>query len=116
MTMLLMLKMIIIMENLIRVTTLTVVLFHETFSVERLWPQPVWPDLAIFRHFGKNFKVFGHLKNLFLVFCKLFNLLWQIFYAIGPIFIVVKCQKMKQNLAIWSQWPQLGLKEFCNIS
>ena len=62
----------------------------------------VLPDLAKFRHFGKNLKVFGHFKKLYLVFGNLLNLLWQIFYATGQIFIVVNGQKMKHYLAIWS--------------
>ena len=59
---------------------------------------PVWPDLAKSRHFWKNFKVFGHFKKFCIGFGKLLNLLWQMFYAIGQIFIAVNCQRMKHNL------------------
>ena len=67
----------------------------------------VWPDLAKFRHFGNNFKVFGHFKKLCIVFGKLLNLLWQMFIAIGQIFIVVNCQKTKHNVATWSHYEPL---------
>ena len=82
------------------------------FCPKCIWPlqsgrcgsPSVWPDLAKFYHFGNNFKVFGNYKKLYLVFDKLLNLLWQIFYAIWPNLIVENCHKMKHFLAIWSPW------------
>ena len=50
-------------------------------------------DLAKFCHFGNNFLVFGHFNKLYLVFGNILNLLWQMFNAIGQIFIVVNGQK-----------------------
>ena len=39
-------------------------------------PQPpLMTRLAIFHHFGKNFKVFGHFMRVYIVFGK-FCLLW----------------------------------------
>ena len=37
--------------------------------------QPVWPDLANFRHFCKALKVFGNILRAYLVFGILLNLL-----------------------------------------
>ena len=69
---------------------------------------PVWPDLAKSRHFWKNFKVFGHFKKFCIGFGKLLNLLWQMFYAIGQIFIAVNCQRMKHNLVTVIIIPATG--------
>ena len=52
---------------------------------------PVWPDLAKFRHFGKILTVFGIFFIPYLIFGKMFDLLWYIF-AIRQIFIVVHGQ------------------------
>ena len=38
----------------------------------------VWPDLAKFRHFGKNLQVFGKLLTVRFFFGKMLSLLWQI--------------------------------------
>ena len=56
---------------------------------------PVLPDLAKFRHFGKNVKVFGNFSKVYLVFGKLLKLLWQNLNGIGQIFIVVSGQIFK---------------------
>ena len=56
---------------------------------------PVWPDLAKFRHFGKNVKVFGNFSKVYLVFSKLLKLLCQSLNGIGQIFIVVSGQIFK---------------------
>ena len=45
----------------------------------------VRPDLAKFHHLGNILKVFGHFLNKYLLFGKIVNLLWQIFYAFGKI-------------------------------
>ena len=37
---------------------------------------PVWPDLAKFRHYGKNFQVFGNFLPVYFLFGKIVNLLW----------------------------------------
>ena len=39
---------------------------------------------------------------VYLVFDKILNLLWQKFYAIGQIFIVVNCKILNSYLVIWS--------------
>ena len=49
----------------------------------------VGPSVTRFGPFDKNFKVFG---NLFKVFVKILNLPWQINYAIGQIFLLVRGQ------------------------
>ena len=51
--------------------------------------QPMWPDLAKFRHFGKIFKVFGNFSRLYLLFGKILSLLWPILFTFGQIFIYV---------------------------
>ena len=64
---------------------------------ERLdMPVAVWPDLAKFRHFGKKINFFGHFLSNYLVFGKIVNLLWQIFYTFGQIFIVLNGQIFKK--------------------
>ena len=40
-------------------------------------------DLAIFCHFGKIVKVFGHLMTVYSEFENDSNLLWQCFYSLG---------------------------------
>ena len=37
--------------------------------------EPVWPDLAKFRHFGKLFKVLGNSGGIYLPFGKILELL-----------------------------------------
>ena len=48
-------------------------------------PLTVWPDLAIFHHLGNILKVFGHFFSNYLVFGKIVNLVWQIFYAFAKV-------------------------------
>ena len=62
----------------------------------------VWPDLAKFRHFGTILQVFGQFLTVYLLFVKLVNLLWQICYNTGLIFIVANGPILKHNLTIWS--------------
>ena len=40
--------------------------------------QPVWPDWAKFRRFGRILKAVGYFETVYLVFVKCLNLLWQI--------------------------------------
>ena len=47
---------------------------------------PVCPDLAKFRHFGKILQVFGKLLTVYFLF-------WRIDYIIGLIFNVSKIKK-----------------------
>ena len=59
----------------------------------------VWPDLAKFRHLGKILQVLG----------KIFNLLWQILYAIGQISLF--------KMDIWSHWlPREMLLEHFDVT
>ena len=62
----------------------------------------VWPDLAKFRHFGTILQVFGQFLTVYLLLVKLVNLLWQICYDTGLIFIVANGPILKHNLTIWS--------------
>ena len=55
---------------------------------EFLWMQAVWPDLAKFRHFGKNLKIFDKYLTVNFLFGKMLSLLWQIFDIIGLVFMV----------------------------
>ena len=57
--------------------------------------QKVCPDLAKFRHLGKILISFWPFLSNFLVFEKIANLLWQIFYSFGQIFIALKGQILK---------------------
>ena len=57
----------------------------------------MWPDLAKFLQFGKTLKPFGILSRVCLVFGKLKNLLWQIFNAIGQIFLAVDDQILNRS-------------------
>ena len=67
------------------------------FSVTRLGKiSPPW----------KFFKVFGHFLNGYLVFRKIFDLLWQ-FYAFKQIYCVVSEQILNKYLAIRSHWTRL---------
>ena len=63
---------------------------------------PVWPDLAKLRQFRKNGQVFGICSKVYFLFGNMMGLLWQIWYIIGLVFIVVNFQISKNNLAIWS--------------
>ena len=48
--------------------------YKEKSFVLKIWEVwvkgAVWPYLTKFLHFGQNFKLFGHLKRLYLVFGK----------------------------------------------
>ena len=74
------------------------------FSLSTYQPCPnaVWPDLAKFHHFGKIFKVLGNFSRAYLLFGKILNLLWQILYTFGQIFIDIHGQMLKNILAICS--------------
>ena len=50
--------------------------------------------------FTKHFTT--KILMVYLVFDKILNLLWQKFYAIGQIFIVVNCKILNSYLVIWS--------------
>ena len=54
--------------------------------------QPMWPDLAKFRHFGKSLKVFGTVLMVYFLFGKMLSVLWQI---CDIIFIVANDQIWK---------------------
>ena len=72
----------------------------QSFSIT-LQAYVVWPDLANFRHFGKispfwqNLAILAksskswHFLRLYLIFGKIFSLLWHILYTFGQIFINV---------------------------
>ena len=64
-------------------------------------PPPVWPDLTKFLHFGK---ISGNFSGVYLLFGTISNLLWQILYTFGQIFIDVNGKMLQNNLAIWSHW------------
>ena len=60
-----------------------------------------WPDLANYRHFGKNLHVFDNFLTVYILSCKMVSLHWQICYIIGLVFIVANGQILKNNLTIW---------------
>ena len=53
---------------------------------------PLWPDWAIFRHFGNSLKALVNFVMVYLVFGKNLNLLLQLFNANGPIITEVTGQ------------------------
>ena len=57
-------------------------------------PQSLGQFLRVFLLFGKFWTDFG----------KKFYAIEQIWYIIGPIFIVTNGQMLKNNLAVWSHW------------
>jgi len=59
----------------------------------------IWRNFDIL---ANKIKSLGNFVNVYLVFGKILNPLWRIFYAIGQIFIVVNGQTLLNNLAIWS--------------
>ena len=61
---------------------------------------PVWPDLAKFRHCGKNLTCLWQFFTVYFLFGKILSQLWQIYYIIGLIFIVANCQILIGNLTI----------------
>ena len=75
----------------------------------------MWPDLAIACRFGRNLESFRQcFKSPFSTFHTL-NLLWQILFAIGKIFVNVNDQTLKNNLAIWSHCLESVLRErYCD--
>ena len=81
-------------------------------SFYALCQPPVWPDLAKFRHFGKNLQVVDQFLMVYFVFGKIMSLPWQICDNIGLIFIVANGQILKNNLTIWSHC-QPPLKLIC---
>ena len=68
----------------------------------------MWPYLAIFRHFGTILLLLGNVLRIYFVFGKPLNLLWQFLNVIRLICIDVNGQMLKNNLAIWSHWPNVG--------
>ena len=64
----------------------------EKFRIKRRI-HPVWPDLAkCRRHFGEIFHGFCNNLRGYFVLGTIFNLLWQILYATGQIFLVTNGQ------------------------
>ena len=103
--------------------------FHKftTQSCVKVWPfrslsydqcdqsgeiSPFWQNL---QSLGQIFKVLGNFLRVYLLFRKLLDRLWQIYYTIGQVFIVVNGQIMKNKLAIWSHWLRQDLRvlRFC---
>lgn len=62
----------------------------------------VWPDWAKFCHFSKKLNVLGHFLRVYLVWGKMFDLLWQFFNDLGQIFAVALAQYRAHYLDIWS--------------
>ena len=61
-----------------RVFHIPVLIVLQGTTLKTFLSQPVWPDLAKFRHFGKNLQVFGKLLTVRFFFGKMLSLLWQI--------------------------------------
>ena len=62
----------------------------------------MWPDLAKFRNLDKILESFGHFLSNYLVFGKIVNLLWQLFYTFGQIFIVQNGQILKNKATLFA--------------
>ena len=54
----------------------------------------------------------GNFKKHYLLFGKPLYPHWQIFYAVGQIYIVINDQILKNSLAIWSHWPPCGVRHW----
>ena len=63
----------------------------------------IWQEIATLAF---SFKPWALFKG-FLLFFQILNLLLQILFATGQIFIDVNGHMLKNNLAIWSHWLQL---------
>ena len=81
--------------------------FEQTFTrvtIERI--QPVWPDWVQFCRFAKISKVFGYFLRVYLVFGKMLDLLWLIFYAFVQISLSTMAKYWITKTAIWSHCIQ----------
>ena len=67
----------------------------------------MWPDLAKFRHFGKNLEIFGNIFKVYLIFGKVLNPLWGIIYVFGQFFIDVNGQILKKTFQSGHTDPRL---------
>ena len=64
----------------------------------------VWPNFAKLLQFGKTLQVVNNFLTIYFLFGKMLSQIWQIWYIIGLILIVVNGQILKNNLTIRSQW------------
>ena len=64
----------------------------------------VWPDLAKFHQFNKNLEIFSNIWNVYLIFGKVANTLWDFLYAFGQNFIVVNGQILKRQSGHLVTW------------
>ena len=55
------------------------------------------PALAKYCQFSKNLEIFGNIWNVYLIFGKVLNPLWDFLYAFGQNFIVVNGQILKKQ-------------------
>ena len=99
----------------IKIFLLHLISAYLAWMAEWYHSQPVWPDLAKFRHFGNNLAVFGKFWVVYFLFGKMLNLLWRIFYIFGLIFIVENGQILKNYLTIWSHCTQLWASVCCAL-
>ena len=60
--------------------------------------------LGIISPLWQNLKSCWAINSIILLVCKALNLHWQIYYAIGQIYIVINGQILKNALAISSHW------------
>ena len=63
---------------------------------------PVWPELANFRLFGNNLKVFGQFLEALFTFWQNFEPIFANLCSIGQIYTVINGQILYNNLIIWS--------------
>ena len=63
---------------------------------------PAWPDLAKFHQSVSILKVFGNCSRDLLIFGRMLNHIWKLFYAIGHIFIFKIGKYWKIKIAIWA--------------
>ena len=71
------------------------------YSSKTCLQQTVWPDLEIYRHFGKILKAFGYSLRVYFALGKILNLFGrQIFKILDKFSVLLMAQK--DNLGIWS--------------
>ena len=80
----------------------------------------VWPDLAKFHYFGKKNKSLLQFLMVYFVFGITYTILWQIFKAIGQIFIDIEQIIFKSGHTGWrpshAAWGLIGSPPSYNFS
>ena len=74
------------------------------FFLSKLWVRTSVATFGEILPLRQNLKSFGQILCYYWAFVTIVYLIWQIFYTFGQSFIVLKSQKLKNNIAIRSHW------------